>query len=231
MQLPGRLAAVAARVPAGSVVADIGTDHALLPIYLLRGGVCPRAIATELNHGPFLAAKEAIDHSGLKAFIEARRGDGLQVLRPGEAQVVVIAGMGGNTIRGILARDPLVLERVERLVLQPMADAGDIRLWLCANGWQIADEALVEENGRIYVVIEAVHGLETTVDPLLLELGPRLLEKKDPLLKFHLEKIIEDYKRVVAGLGKSDNDAVGEKARLLKEKVAKIERLVECLPP
>lgn len=229
MELPGRLAAVAARVPAGSVLADIGTDHALLPVYLLQGGICPKAIATELNYGPFLSAEEAIEQGGLKALIETRRGDGLQVLRPGEAQVVVIAGMGGNTIRGILAGAPLVLEHVERLVLQPMADAGDLRLWLCANGWKIADEALVEENGRIYVVIVAEHGLEATADPLLLELGPRLLEKKDPLLKLHLEKVVADIRRVLAGLVKSGSPVAREKALYLKEKEAKIERLVDCL--
>lgn len=231
MELPGRLAALAIHVPAGSVLADIGTDHALLPVFLLKNGICPRAIATELNNGPFLAAEEAIGQSGLKELIETRQGDGLQVLRPGEAQVIVIAGMGGNTIRGILAEAPQVLERVERLILQPMADAGDLRLWLCQNGWKIADEELVEENDRVYVVIVAEHGLEATADPLLLELGPRLLEKRDPLLKFHLEKVVMDYRRALSGLAKSESSAAREKALLLREKEAKIERLFNCLQP
>lgn len=229
MELPGRLNAVAKYVPAGSVMADIGTDHALLPVYLLKNGICPRAIVTELNRGPFLAAEEAIGQSGLKEAIEARQGDGLKVMRPGEAKVIVIAGMGGNTIRGILGGAPGVLERAERLILQPMADAGDLRLWLSANGWKIADEALVEENGRVYVVVVAEHGIEATSDPLLLELGPRLLEKKDPLLKLHLEKIMIDYRRVLSGLARSESPAAREKALLFREKEAKIERLVNCL--
>ena len=93
-----------------------------------------------------------------------------------------MAGLGGNTIRGILSDAPQVLAMVKRLVLQPMTDAGDLRLWLVSHGWKITDEHLIEDEGRIYVVIVAEHGYERIEHPVLLELGPRLLEKGSPLL-------------------------------------------------
>ena len=226
MELSRRLAAVAASVPRGSVPADIGTDHGLLPISLVESKICPRAIATELNEGPFLAAKLALEQSGLQAKISLRRGDGLTPLRPGEAQVIVIAGMGGGTIRGILARSKAILDLAGRLILQPMSDAGALRLWICASGWKITDESLVEEDGRVYPVIVAEPGLEPTRDPLRLELGPRLLEKKDPLLGCYLEKIVAGYRRVLSGLARSSSDEAGQKAVLIEKKVAEIEKEV-----
>lgn len=226
MELPRRLAAVAAFVPRGSVPADIGTDHALLPISLVESGTCPKAIATDLNEGPFLAAKRALEQIGLQAKISLRRGNGLTPLQPGEAQVIVIAGMGGSTIRGILAGSKAILDGAGRLILQPMSDAGDLRLWLCASGWKIADETLIEEDGRVYTVIAAEPGREIDQDPLHLELGPRLLEKKDPLLGGYLERIVAGYRQVLDGLARSSSDEAGRKAVLIEQKVSEIEKEV-----
>ncbi|MCL6447343.1 MAG: class I SAM-dependent methyltransferase [Armatimonadetes bacterium] len=230
MELSKRLAAVASFVPPGSVTADIGTDHALLPIYLVKNGLCPEAIATERNEGPFLAAEQAVEQSGLKHKISLRKGNGLQVLEPGEAGTIVIAGMGGNTIRSVLAGSKPVLDRAGTLVLQPMSDPGDLRRWLCANGWRIADEELVAEDGRIYLILAAKHGQEPVRDPLLLELGPRLLEKKGPLLRGYLEKMLEDCRRVLAGLSRSDSQEARNKARLIEKKAAGIEKEVAKCP-
>lgn len=229
MELAKRLAALALYVPAGSVAADIGTDHAYLPVYLVEKGICPRVIATDLNPGPLQAARRKVEERSLRDKIDLRLGCGLKVLKPGEADVLVLAGMGGNTIKEILAASPEILLTVKRLVLQPMADPGDLRLWLAANGWQISDEKLVEEDGRIYVVVVAEPGREKTGDLLLLELGPRLLEKKDPLLNVYLERIISKYERVQAGLAAARGAAAREKARELKAKLAKIREVsTEC---
>ena len=211
MELSERLAALAAYVPAGSVVADIGTDHAHLPVYLVKAGICRRVIATDVKEGPFRSAGIKIKEHGLDGRIELRLGDGLQVLKPGEADVLVLAGMGGNTIREILAAAPLVLKQCSRLVLQPMVDAGDLRFWLAGNGWKIRDEQLVEEEGRIYVILAAVPGRESTKDRLYLELGPRLIEKKDPLLVVYLENIMDKYERILTGLSASRSRPPGKK--------------------
>ncbi len=229
MELDKRLAAAAAFVPAGSVIADIGTDHAYLPIYLVEAGLCERVIATELRSGPFRSALRQVAAHQLDHKIDLRLGDGLTVLKPAEAQVLVLAGMGGNTIREILAAAPEVLQTVNMLILQPQADPGDLRIWLAANGWRIADEQLVEENGRIYVVIAAVPGHEAVQDPLLLALGPRLAEKKDPLFGRYLEIVAGRYERALAGMKASNSAAAREKTRATENKLVGIRRIMACL--
>lgn len=229
MKLAKRLAALAAHIPVGSVAADIGTDHACLPVFLIENGICARVIATELNYGPFQSASDKVAEHGLENRIDLRLGNGLSVLKPGEAGVAILAGMGGNTIREILEASPEVLKLTSRLVLQPMADPGDLRVWLVANGWKISDEELVEDDGRIYVIIVAEPGRENAVTPLLLELGPRLLEKKDPLFGIYLEMVINKYKKVLVGLSSSKNEAVREKSMELKAKIASIREVQKCL--
>lgn len=228
MELSGRLAALAAYVPAGSVVADIGTDHAYLPIYLVRAGICRWVIATDVKEGPFRWAGTKIKEHELDGRIELRLGDGLQVLKPGEAEVLVLAGMGGNTIREILAAAPRVLKQCSRLVLQPMVDAGDLRFWLAENGWKIWDEQLVEEEGRIYVILAAVPGQESTEDQLSLELGPRLIEKKDPLLAVYLDNIMNKYERILTGLSVAKSKSAREKRIIITEKLSRMRELCDA---
>lgn len=228
MELSRRLAALAAYVPAGSAVADIGTDHAYLPVYLVKTGVCRRVIATDVREGPFSSAKDKVKGYGLDGRIELRLGDGLQALKPGEAEVLVLAGMGGNTIREILAAAPPVLNQCTRLVLQPMADAGDLRIWLAGRGWKIWNEQLVKEDGRIYVILAAVPGEESAKDELYLELGPRLIEKKDPLLAVYLERITNKYERVLAGLAVSQSKAAQAKKIMIIEKLTRMRELADA---
>lgn len=228
MELAKRLAALAAYVPAGSIAADIGTDHAYLPVFLVKEGICPRVVATDLNPGPFRSAGCKVEEQNLRDKIDLRLGDGLKPLKPGEVDILVLAGMGGNTIREILDASPDVLDTVKRLVMQPMADPGDLRTWLAANGWKIGDEKLVEDDGRIYVIVVADPGQEKTGDPLLLELGPRLLEKKEPLLKPYIEKMIEKYERVLAGLAAAKSETAREKARELETKLTRIREVAGC---
>ena len=102
IKLSRRLQTIADQVTQGARVADIGSDHALLPVYLIQSGRCPSAIAGELNTGPFQAARKQTAEAGLKTVIEVRQGDGLSVLEPGEADTVTIAGMGGSLMADIL---------------------------------------------------------------------------------------------------------------------------------
>ncbi|MDK2889193.1 MAG: tRNA (adenine22-N1)-methyltransferase [Thermoanaerobacter sp.] len=226
MRLTRRLAAIAAYVPPGVVVADIGTDHALLPIYLVAKGICPKAVATELNAGPYRSARTAVHLQGLDGKIDVRQGDGLRPLLPGEAQVIVLAGLGGNTIREILAAAPEVLAASRRLILQPMADAGDLRLWLAENGWRLVDETLVEDDGRLYVVMVAEPGPERVTDPFILEIGPRLVEKKHPLLPVYIHKLISECQHILKSLARSNSPRTENKSR---EIAARLVRLQEVL--
>ncbi|MEW6423265.1 MAG: class I SAM-dependent methyltransferase [Bacillota bacterium] len=226
MRLSKRLEAVAGFVPPGKVVADIGTDHAYLPVYLVRTGRSPRVIATELNAKPGERARFWVRSYGLEDKVEVRLGAGLEALSPGEAQVAVVAGLGGNTIKELLAATPLVFNRLEKLILQPMADAGDLRLWLVDNGWRLADEALVEEGGRLYVVIAAEKGKESTEDRFLIAIGPRLAEKGGPVFISYLEGLKRNYRRILSGLERSRSPDAQEKAIRLTAKLAKIREVL-----
>lgn len=227
MNLSKRLFVTAGYIPPGMVAADIGSDHVQLPLYLIRSGRCPKVIASELSEKPYQQACFCVRLHGLQNRIDVRQGDGLRVLFPGEAEVAVIAGLGGETIIRMLLAAPGVLDCLKRLILQPMADAGVLRLWLVDNGWKLIDEALVEgKGGRLYEVIIAEQGEETTRDRLSVEIGPRLVEKEDPLLYRYLENLKEEYQRILNRLGRSRNPAAREKAIVL---TAKLERVRECL--
>lgn len=229
MDLPKRLYTLAAFIPHGSIAADIGTDHAYLPIFLIEQGICRFVIATDLREGPYQSAEHKIKERTFKEQIDLRMGDGLKPLKPGEADVVVLAGMGGNTIRVILAESPEKLVGIKRLVLQPMTDAGDLRSWLASNGWKIADEELVEDDGRLYVIIVAEPGFEVACDPVYMELGPRLLEKRSPLLDRHLKSCIVKYERILSGLALTRSNAARVKADYIEKKLARIREVLSCL--
>lgn len=154
-ELSPRLAAVARFVLPGAPVADVGTDHAYLPVHLVGTGRVPRAVASDRMPGPLEAARRTVAAAGLADRVELRLGDGLQVLQPGEVATVVLAGMGGSLMARILGARPAVLASLRRLVLQPNTGEEGLRRWLAARGWRLADEGLVEDAGRIYVVMAA----------------------------------------------------------------------------
>ncbi len=154
-ELDKRLQAVASFVRPGSRVADIGTDHAYLPVWLVRHGVCPGAIASDLNAGPLRTAHGTVESAGLIDRIALRLGNGLDTVRPGEVEDIVIAGMGGETIASILDAVPWVKDGALQLILQPMTRAEDLRRWLLYNGFTVDRECLVRDGRRQYTVLVA----------------------------------------------------------------------------
>lgn len=150
-----RLMTVAGLVRPGSRVADIGTDHAYLPVYLVGAGICPSAIASDLREGPLEAARRHIDEAGLTGRIAVRLGDGLACVSPDEVEDVVIAGMGGETIVGILQAAPWVRDGDKRLICQPMTHAEDLRRYLLYHGFSLETERLVIDGRHLYPVMAA----------------------------------------------------------------------------
>lgn len=229
MKISKRLATIAALVPPGCRLADIGTDHAYLPVYLVSDGLVTRAVAGEVNPGPFKAAGEALARVGLTGQISLRFGDGLTVLAAGEVDTVVIAGMGGLTIIDILTARPEVTGALRRLILQPMQAAAPLRRWLAENGWRLVAEALVEEDGRLYEVIAAEPGQAEEYEAILDEIGPLLWACRHPLLKKHLEALLEQAKRVAAEMAASKQAAASEKYREYLTKISQLEDKYACL--
>lgn len=148
-----RLRTVASFVRQGSRLADIGTDHALLPCALVKEGVCPSAIASDVRVGPTEAANRSVSSSELEEKIEVRLGDGLSTIAPHEVDDIVIAGMGGETISAILQAAEWTKDVRYRLILQPMTHAEKLRRYLYENGFVIEEERIADDGRRCYTVI------------------------------------------------------------------------------
>lgn len=224
--LSARLTQIADFVPIGSVVADIGTDHGFLAIHLIDTGRSPRVVGSDINTGPYHIARRAILSRGLEKQIELRLGDGLKVLTLGEVDVVVLAGMGGHTICDVLTAGQPVLAAIKRLVLQPMRDVVLVRRWLWEHGWGLADEELVHEDRHYYVILAAEPGQEKNDDDFILEVGPRLLEKRGQLLYDYLIRRYLDLGSVMMQLQNSHSPEGREKAAQVGRELKKIKEVL-----
>ena len=157
MTLTKRLSLIASLVPENSNVCDVGTDHAYLPIMLIKSKKARRVIATDIRPLPLENARKNIALSGVVG-IETRLCDGLSSVKKSEADTVIIAGIGGEVISGIIKRTGwLKLSPPVLLILQPTTSPEILRRYLCENGFEISDETAVEENGKVYSVIRAVY--------------------------------------------------------------------------
>jgi tRNA (adenine22-N1)-methyltransferase len=208
LSLSPRLRAVAAAVPAGSRVADVGTDHAQLLAWLAGHGRIASGIGIDVNAGPLAQARRTLAAAGVQG-VELRHGDGLQPLRPGEADVVVLAGMGGARMVRLLdagAAVAAVVERLRGLVLQPNTEWAAVRRWVEARGHALAGEAMVEDRGKFYVVLDVrPHRSEDPPREAAprwtdeqLELGPRLLVERPPVFVAWLRHELDRTERAAA---------------------------------
>ncbi|HJV30772.1 MAG TPA: tRNA (adenine(22)-N(1))-methyltransferase TrmK [Bacillales bacterium] len=223
-KLSDRLNMVAGFVPKAAKLADIGSDHAYLPCFLAKKGLITFAIAGEVVAGPFESARKQVLEEGLSNVIDVRMGDGLDVLGPGEVECITIAGMGGTLIASILERGKDKLSYVKRLVLQPNISAITIRKWLLDNEWELIEEKILEEDGKIYEVLVAEKG-----DPMKpyhekmesgLLLGPFLLQKKEEAFKKKWNLEMMNWHRVYDQLEKaSDTIETAQKKQELWQKI------------
>lgn len=163
MVISERLKTLSGYVRQGSRVADIGTDHGFLPIYLVAQNVAPAAIASDLRQGPAAVARKNIEKAGLFDRIEVRVGNGLALVSQNEVDDIVIAGMGGETIVEILDAAPWVIHPHYRLILQPMSHAEILREWLYRRGFSTETELLLEDGGRDYIVLVTAY---TAAEPV-----------------------------------------------------------------
>lgn len=228
-KLPKRLQAVVSLIPPCKLVADIGTDHAKIPISLIQSGITSKVIASDIHQGPFQKAKAVICLQGLEEQIDLRLGNGLKVLQPGEAEVIVISGLGGFTIIDIFQESPEILETAETLVLSPASHEGDVRRWLREKGWGIEKEDLVEDQGRIYQIIQLANRgwvEEERWTELEYEVGPMIIREKHPLLKEYLQRKLKKYVQAVQGLNCSQSRESLEKAEALSDKIEEILQLL-----
>ena len=188
MQLSIRMQAVADMVTPGGRIADIGTDHGYVPIYLVEQNKIDHAIAMDVRKGPLARAGENIVRFGCSDRIETRLSDGLAMLKPGEADTVIIAGMGGLLTIRILEAGLKVLQSVSECILQPQSDLDKVRQFLHQHGFQIVQEKMLIDEGKYYVVMRVLHGEERIYTEAEDIYGRFLINEKHPVLKEYLEK-------------------------------------------
>ena len=223
MQLSKRLQAVANLVTPGKRLADIGTDHGYVPIWLYEQGRIPSALAMDLREGPLQRAKEHIRMHGLDEKIKTRLSDGLEKLLPGEADSIVIAGMGGMLVVKILTQGQAVLDSVQELILQPQSDLDAVREYLHRTGFVIVQEEMVFEEGKYYPMMKAVHGENTDDRKIWFLYGRLLLENRHPVLKSYLQKEYDSCCKLLEKLSKTATEVASRRCEELLEKKHLIE--------
>ena len=157
LKLSKRLAAIASYIEKGASVADIGTDHGYLPVYLAKNGLASRIIASDKSEGSLNAARRSASKHGVTDKITFIAAPGLTGISETEIDTVVIAGMGGETIIGILSEAPQIKREGIRLILQPQTKTYELSRWLTENGYEIKQANLIQERSKYYTVILAVY--------------------------------------------------------------------------
>ena len=228
-QLSYRLGRVASHVPEGAIVADIGSDHAYLPCYLVAEGLAEKAVAGEVVKGPFESAKKQVRQEGLEDRITVRLASGLAAIEPADGvTAIAIAGMGGPLIASILDQDKARLEGVQRLILQPNVHAKAIREWAAANSWHISDEEILEENSKIYEIIVLEPAQKTVVfGEKELLFGPILMAQRSDVFQVKWQREMAQWQKIVASMEANAEAAdIGEKKQELTQKIKLVEEVL-----
>lgn len=226
-KLSKRLETVASFVPTGAIIADIGSDHAYLPCYLIHKKIAKRAIAGEVVKGPFETAVRQVREEGLIHKVSVRLADGLEAIDESDkVDTITIAGMGGPLIVSILEKNPSALKSVTRLILQPNIHAKVIREWAVKNNWALLDEVILEEDDKIYEVLVLQRGeMELSEKELLL--GKYLPVEKSKVFIKKWENEIANWKRVLASLNEAESTPeIDTKRGELQRLIAMVEEVI-----
>ena len=234
MELSKRLSAVAALVTNGYRLADIGTDHAYIPICLAGTGRIPEAVAMDVNQGPLFRAEENIRMHGLEDRIKTRISDGFASLEKGEADAAVIAGMGGPLMIRILREGAEVVSTLKECVLQPQSEIEKVRAFLLEEGFFFLDEDMVEEDGKYYPMMKvkppsdagkaAEDRSGTAWTRTELCYGKLLLMRKNPILKEFLQREICIRRRILNELKNNKSLKAVQRRQELEEELKTAEK-------
>lgn len=221
--LSHRMEAIVKTVSPGTVVADVGCDHAFIPIYLVKNGICPGAIAMDIAKGPLETARSNIERYGCSDKIETRLSDGLTGLKKGEAGTVIIAGMGGHLICKILKESYEVFTSVEEIILSPQSDIDIVRSYL-SESFKCIKEKMVEDEGKYYTIMKYAPGREEPYSKEELFFGRLLIKNRDKVFLDYLEKTKEVLKRNIENI-KSHSKGQDQRLKQLEKRL----ETVECI--
>lgn len=226
MELSKRLQAVANLVSEGMTVADIGTDHGYIPIYLIESGKSKKAIAMDINQGPLERAEAHIRMHGLMEKIETRLSDGVRNLQVGECDCVIAAGMGGGLVIRIMEDGEGLFRSLKEFILQPQSEIMKVRQYLCEHHYQIIAEDMVLEDGKFYPMMKVVNQSAEAYDALELRYGKLLIREKHPVLKMFLEKEKRIKGQIYERLSKEEGIQIASRRAELEAEIAQIEEAI-----
>lgn len=217
MKLSKRLQAVADLVTEGLVVADVGTDHGYIPIYLIETGKCKSAFAMDVNKSPLMRAREHIVESNLQGKIETRQSDGVKALKIGECQSVVVAGMGGALTIRIMEEGEEIFRSLQEFVLQPQSELDKVRHFLQEHNYSVIKEDMIFEDGKFYPMMKVINQKSDNYNEMEFCYGKGLLQQRHPVLEKYLKKEIETKRQVLKHLEQETGEHI-------EKRVAELER-------
>ena len=202
LELTPRLQTVADLVPQGAAPVDVGTDHAHLPVWLLLHGRIDRAVASDVKAGPLQAARRTAQRYDCADRMQFLLCDGLDGVAPGQADTVIVAGMGGETISAILSRAPWIRDAGVTLLLQPMSRQHLLRRWLWQAGFAIETERLAREGDRLYTILRARYGGAKKLTLAEEWAGTQTPDLDQPLRLDYLNGLLDTIRRALAGISR-----------------------------
>lgn len=230
-RLSERLLKTASLVPPCGTFLDVGTDHAYLPVYLIKKGICKKAIASDVKKGPLDSAKKTAQAFDVLNLIDLRLGSGFETVAKGEADCAVVAGMGGKLISELLAASKDTARSIKRLILQPMTAVYELRKFLYENNYTIDSEILAKEDFKLYHILSVSPKPSPPLKDTELFMGTHLLSEENEYFAEYTARQINKLKKQIDGLKKSKS---AQKQKILPEKekfLEDIEKLLERKKP
>lgn len=230
MELSLRLRTICNMIDSCKTIADIGTDHGYIPIYLIKNKICEFAIACDINKGPLEKAKENIKLENLEDNISLRLGSGFDVITPGEANVAIIAGMGGHLIKDLIESGMEVFKSLDYLILQPVQNPDVLRKYIYDNGFEIIKEELCIDEKIFYEIIKiryvnANENIRKVENNIFYEVSYDLIKQKHPLVNNFIQYKINRYSNILKYI-QEDSSLATLRKKEVKEKIYKLEELL-----
>lgn len=226
MELSKRLGIIASFIEDGDSIVDIGTDHGYIPIYLVKKGICNKAIAGDINKGPIERAEKNILKERLNDKIICRLGGGFSVVSEGEVDACVIAGMGGDLIIEIIENDIDKFKKLKYAVIQPVQNVDVFRKNLYNKGFKILNEKMCIDDGKFYEIFKIKYdNHKKKVDSIYYEVSEKLFKEKDLVLKEYIIFLINKYENILKYIIEDTDNAIKRR----KELKIKLSKLRGCL--
>lgn len=230
MELSLRLQTICNMISSCKTIADIGTDHGYIPIYLIKNKICEFAIACDINKGPLEKAKDNISMEGLENNISLRLGSGFDIITPGEVNVAIIAGMGGHLIKDLIESGIEVFKSLDYLILQPVQNPDVLRKYIYDSGFEVIKEELCIDEKIFYEIIKIRYAnkdenIKEIENDIFYEVSHDLIKRKHPLVNEFIQYKLNKYNNILEYI-KEDSSLANLRKKEVKEKIYKLEELL-----